>query len=457
MKNKFKVLMSLVLMGAMTISQSIVVKAIAPGETFSTTLVCGEVEGSVRIQGSNVTIVSGGNWCDRGSSISVKVKAGAEGLGSISLVAIDAIKNPSTNPEPLASGAIIDSRSFTFSKPSSGGGNSGGGNSSSSNQQTPQQPVIDNRSKNNLLASLSVSEGTLSPTFKSSITEYTVNLGKDVEKITVKASASDSKASVKGTGVLKVQPGENKIKITVTAENGNPKVYTIKAIVDESPVVFTEFNGKQLGVVRNLAAVPQLDGFEKVKVKIDEKEVNAWKSPVRNITLVYLQNEKNEKNFYIYDEGKGVTSKYVLMALYGNNLGIVDIPENLQKRAGMKYGEVHLEDKTLMGWTYEDPAFKNYSLIYAMDEMGKYNYYQFESTQNTLQIYSNAAAATQKSYDEVVQQVDKMSMYFYISCGAAVLFLIVAILGFVNANKYKKRVLATSRHSFQKGDNKADE
>lgn len=417
---------------------------VAPGGSFSVTLACGSIEGSVRFDASNATITggTGDSWCDRNKTFTITATAGSQGTATISMVGVDA-----TNVSDLSdySGKTINSSSVSVVANSTPSGNTGGGSgsgssSSSGSGSSATTPVVDNRSSNNNLASLSISEGQLSPAFSSDVTEYSVELASSVSSITVNASASDSKASVSGTGEISLNAGDNRIEITVTAENGNPKLYVINAYVDETPLIYVPYGNDELGVVRNLSAV-QLDGFEETTVQIDGNEVKAWRSPTRNITVVYLQKD-DEKNFYIYDETKGVTSIYRQVALLGNTLGLVDIPEELQERAGMVYQELTIDDVTLMGWVYEDKSFSNYSLIYAMDDMGEYRYYQYESTQNTLQLYSGAAAVTQEDYENLVNQNASMQLYFYIALGGCVVLLLTTIYGLVSVSRYKKRLLS---------------
>lgn len=334
---------------------------------------------------------------------------------------------------------VPKSTSGSGSSGNSGGGSNSGSSSSGSGSSTTT-PVTDNRSSNNNLSSLSISEGELSPAFSSDVTEYSVELASSVTSITVNASASDAKASVSGTGEISLNAGDNRIEITVTAENGNPKLYVINAYVDEAPLVFVSYGDNELGVVRNLNGVT-LEGFEETSVQIDGNEVKAWHSPTRNITVVYLEKD-DEKNFYIYDETEGITSVYKQVAILGNTLGIVDVPEDLQERAGMTYQEITIDDVTLMGWVYEDKAFSNYSLIYAMNDMGEYQYYQYESSQNTLQLYSGAAAVTQEDYENLVNHSESMQLYFYIALGGCVVLLAVSVYGFVCASRYKKRLIS---------------
>jgi hypothetical protein len=92
---------------------------------------------------------------------------------------------------------------------------------------------------NNNLQRLSVSPGTLSPSFSASRTAYTVNVGADVTSVTVTPTLQDDNSSVtiNGQGANKRQsqsvvlsgPGSNTVIDTVvTAPNGVQKIYTVE-------------------------------------------------------------------------------------------------------------------------------------------------------------------------------------------------------------------------------------
>ena len=416
--------------------------SVQPNGTFTVTVSIPQASGMVYFKGTNATVSSGSMYCD--TSCSITATAGSSGTASVTVTSgkegtPDEVTDMDGTFIAIDRTVSVSIISNSGSSGSSGGGSNSGSSSSGSGSSTTT-PVTDNRSSNNNLSSLSISEGELSPAFSSDVTEYSVELASSVTSITVNASASDAKASVSGTGEISLNAGDNRIEITVTAENGNPKLYVINAYVDEAPLVFVSYGDNELGVVRNLNGVT-LEGFEETSVQIDGNEVKAWHSPTRNITVVYLEKD-DEKNFYIYDETEGITSVYKQVAILGNTLGIVDIPEDLQERAGMTYQEITIDDVTLMGWVYEDKAFSNYSLIYAMNDMGEYQYYQYESTQNTLQLYSGAAAVTQEDYENLVNHSESMQLYFYIALGGCVVLLAVSVYGFVCASRYKKRLIS---------------
>ena len=56
--------------------------------------------------------------------------------------------------------------------------------------------AADDKSKDNTLASLTISEGTLSPEFQSKVTEYQAKVGDQVTSLAVSAQPNDAKASV---------------------------------------------------------------------------------------------------------------------------------------------------------------------------------------------------------------------------------------------------------------------
>ena len=88
------------------------------------------------------------------------------------------------------------------------------------------------REKNNdaTLDSLTVSEGTLTPTFNKNTLNYTVNVDNDVTSIDVNATSTDSNATVTGTGTKQLNTGDNTVTIKVTSESGSENTYTINVI-----------------------------------------------------------------------------------------------------------------------------------------------------------------------------------------------------------------------------------
>ena len=64
--------------------------------------------------------------------------------------------------------------------------------------------------------------------FKSGTTSYKTTVPEDVAEVEVYAKTTSSKATVTGTGKKKLEKGTNTAEVTVTAENGTKKTYTIE-------------------------------------------------------------------------------------------------------------------------------------------------------------------------------------------------------------------------------------
>ena len=91
------------------------------------------------------------------------------------------------------------------------------------------------KSKDNSLSSLKVGNATLNPAFDTSVTKYTAEVPFSVEQLNVTATAKDSKAKVT-VNSPKLKPGAvTDVTVTVTAENGDQKIYTISVKREQDP------------------------------------------------------------------------------------------------------------------------------------------------------------------------------------------------------------------------------
>ena len=82
-------------------------------------------------------------------------------------------------------------------------------------------------STNNNLATLTVGGASISPAFSADITSYTVSVPFEVSRLNVNATAADSKAKGSVNSPNLIPDATTKVSVTVTAENGSKKTYTI--------------------------------------------------------------------------------------------------------------------------------------------------------------------------------------------------------------------------------------
>lgn len=293
--------------------------------------------------------------------------------------------------------------------------------------------VVDTRSKDNNLSAITVSEGTLSPEFNAATTEYSVNVAGSTDKITLGATASDAKASLAGTGEQSVVPGNNRFVITCTAENGSQKEYVVNVYVDETPTVYTTYGEQKLGVVRNQTDIGIPASFEGTTLTLDGQEVPAYRSNQFNMTLIYMVSEAGEKNFYMYDEEKGITSVFRPVSILGRNVIVFDLTEEEQVRKNMVYSEVTIDGITMHGWTYENPDFANYIHILVMNEFGEKVFYQYEKTENSLQLYREYVPVEEEEEEKGVFSfgeftLEGYSLYVIIGLAGVCVALILSII-----------------------------
>ncbi len=85
-------------------------------------------------------------------------------------------------------------------------------------------------SPNNCLKSISLSKGTITPTFNKFTAEYDTIVENDVSEITISATAIDSKAVITGAGKQSLKVGQNKLTVSVKAENGDVRNYIISVV-----------------------------------------------------------------------------------------------------------------------------------------------------------------------------------------------------------------------------------
>ena len=149
-------------------------------------------------------------------------------------------------------------------------------------------------SSNNNLRSLSLDKEGLSPSFNKNTTLYTIIIGSEVENIDVLATPEDAKSSLTITGNNNLQIGVNKIEITVTAQNGNKKIYTINATKTENPEL-ANANLENLAI-ENVLLTPEFsqDVTEYIaEVGNDVENLNVLAIPQREAAIVTIEGHEN--------------------------------------------------------------------------------------------------------------------------------------------------------------------
>ena len=216
-----------------------------PGQSVTLTI-SSDCTGKVNLSASNGTLSTSSVWVE--GNVSATVTVGSS--GSTTVTATPQTMSDVTGKDvqvPATSTSIsINSSSSgqTGNNPNSGNGNNSGGTTGgettgSNNPETPSNPTTNDqtptnptttptpqKSSNANLSNLGIRPNDFSG-FRQGTTTYNVTVPNDVESVEVYATKADSKATVTGTGTKTLQEGANTLTVTVTAEDGTKKTYTI--------------------------------------------------------------------------------------------------------------------------------------------------------------------------------------------------------------------------------------
>lgn len=355
--------------------------------------------------GTGTVSISAGSYCIAG------VDYDASGSASVSIVAADKPDDSEPAPAPTPSGG----------------------------SSTDNNPGV-SLSGNNALSALTVSAGTLTPAFDPAITEYTLSLPSQSDRLTITANPSDSRATVQGDGDISLQDGETSLSVVVTAEDGSAKTYTITVQVAQAPTLFLDYNGQRLGVVKDVSQVTPPAGFAPAEpITYSGDTLPIWTDVSGKRTLVYLMDEKTSaQGFYLFSQTTGVQSPYLPILCGSVTYIYTDIPKELSSVPGLTPATVKAFGQTLNGWTYNDASLKDFCVLYLMDDAGSYGYYTYDSREETLQRFSGAV------FTDSGETLAVPMLYVYIAGGAALvlLILLIAFASVAGSRGRKLRLLA---------------
>ncbi len=412
---------------------------VSPNETFSIS-VGGDCIGRVNISVTNGTASTSSVWVEQNYQ-TVNIKAG--GSGSVTITATptagfsDADANEYKPGSRSVKVTIVSPNTSTPSeKPNTKPGNSGNNNNTNSNIKNPvknEQTVTEEKSSNNLLSSLSINSGILTPNFDANVSEYSVDLSKGIKTISISAESQDSKARIEGTGEIELKPGENLIDIKVIAENNEERIYKIKAYAYEEPEVYLKYKNKEIGVLKSLRNVTIPDGFNKKEHTVNDKIINIFEN--EKFSIIYGVDSEENNNFYIIDtERNECTSKIIPITIANRFFYLIDLDE---EKEGFEISKITIDSKEIAGYKFKE-GFEDYFLIPVINKDGEKIEYLYEEKEGTLQIYSGCAPINYNDYEELLKNTNNKQIIIYILSGFLVLSIIV--IGFLLLKQRREEV-----------------
>lgn len=199
-------------------------------------------------------------------------------------------------------------------------------NKSSNNSNSTGESTT-SKSSNALLKSLVIGGTNIS--FSQSILDYEANVEYDTDKITIEAVAADSKSKVTIPTNLDLTVGRNEFLVTVTAEDGSTKVYTIIVNRKEEGIIISNNN--------NLASLEIVDhniNFNKdtydyeITTNLDSLEIKASAEEEKaKIEIVGNENLENGSKIIVRITAEdGSTKEYninIIKKQQSNTLGFI--------------------------------------------------------------------------------------------------------------------------------------
>lgn len=278
-------------------------------------------------------------------------------------------------------------------------------------------------SSNNLLSSIKVNGFDLSPKFDKNVTNYTIDIDKDIDSLNIEAKAEDSKSTVEGTGKLGVEVGENIFEIKCTAENGKSKSYFITVNLEDPDKIEVKIGNKVYTVVKDENILKEMapENYEFSSVTIKKQKIPALKGTITKLTLVALRD--NDDNYYLfqYDKKKNKYYKYSVINFNSHSLYVMPAPftPNNTTKTKIKKDKINFT-------AYELKKEDNKYYIYAMDvDTGKKSWYLYDKKNDKISL---------------VQEDLKKENHtdIYIICGIILVFLVAGLIFLILKIKNRK-------------------
>lgn len=405
------------------------------------------------------------------TSITIKFKSIASGEGTIDA---EVIKAGNTMTEEAVNWSNV-SRKIVVENQITDPGNGGG-------TTEPQ------KSDDNSLSSLKLSNATLSPSFKKSTTKYTATVAYDVTKVVVSAKTSNNKAvieSVTDDGTVNLKVGENTIKIVVRAENGVKATYTIvvtRKAQESTPVTppevdtpptseitppevneMLQWNGEQLQPVETIPQESIPANFESTLLVVNGQQLQGLTFTKGDLKVLYLNNTNGAGSLYVYDEAQQTIYPFIkLISEKGHVIVLLPDEQNAPAPEGFENCTFSIEGKGLVSayQLKEDIAseesevnIRDFYLVYCMNDAGEKGWYMYDSIEGTYQRYIPIVPSVQTGSDDVVDtdleskytalekelNTAKMTQYIILAIAAAVIFILLIVIIVLAVKGRKKK------------------
>lgn len=282
-----------------------------------------------------------------------------------------------------------------------------------------------NLSSNANLRILEVVGYNLVPEFDKNKTEYTLDVDGSVDSVQVNAYREDTTSQITPIDIVNLTEGVNKVTVTVTAQKGNKKTYTILITkAEENPVKVTVDN-KEYTVVNKDGALEVPAGYVSTTINIEGKEVLAYNNSQANITLVILKDSDSNMAYYIYKDGEFTPYKQISSSAI--TLVPVNPKETIKGYENTKTVTIGEKDITV----YYKNDSDNIVLIYGVNTIsGEESWYYYDIDDGTMLKYNDTSDTVEET--KKINNNDKdykiLTLVFVCVSGLALLLIIILMI-----------------------------
>jgi len=278
-------------------------------------------------------------------------------------------------------------------------------------------------SKDNNLKKLVVEGYELDKEFNKDTLEYTVNVPTGTTSVKITATENDSKASVSGDGTIEVTEGLNTIPITVTAENGSEKTYTLTVNVEDLNPIEVKAGNETYTIIKNKALLTAPATFTESTVKINEFDIPTFVNKSANITLVGLKDKLGNIKLFVYENNEYKTYNELSLK------NLLLIPVKFDNELDLIKTIVTINNETIEAYKYSENT--EFVIINAKSlEDGKSNLYLYDTVNKTASRYD----------DTLVNEGLEMTRTFsFILIGVTGLVLVLIIIIFCLMHSLRKK------------------
>lgn len=229
---------------------------------------------------------------------------------------------------------------------------------------------------------------------------------KPTEKPTPKpTSKPTAKPTKKPTSTPKATPTPEPTPTPVPTPTPTPEV--IYNPLDDA--IKLDIHGEDLYMWKDLSTVELPEGFGLGSITYDGEKVEAMMDSENKLILVYLTDENGENGeLYYYDSTTGNVFSY---ANVETNLSYVILQpdKSVEIPQGYKETTYIISDKTVKAWVLESGEEIGFYLVYAMDSKGNRGFYTYDSSEGTLQRFTERIVTIEAKATEEPKVVDTIT------------------------------------------------